>query len=207
MAADAGRAPRRGGGALRSPVTWVIVLGIAVAGGAYLLWRRNQAAAAATTSTTTTAAADTAATSGIDPAAAGTLQAEIGDLQSSEAQEAAAGTPAKTGTPAKASPPRTGPDPVTAIMTGNQLTVIWPPVGGASKYQVDVSGKRGSAPVVTQTKAVFSVATVGPSGTVKVRAGNAAGWGPWSASKTFRAPGASRQPAPKAAGSSVRKAA
>ncbi len=91
--------------------------------------------------------------------------------------------------PSKSHAPQTAPSPVTTATTANQLTVTWPPVGGATKYQAEVSGPQAGVkadPTVTQSRAVFSVATSGTNGTVKVRAGNAAGWGPWSSPAQFR---------------------
>jgi hypothetical protein len=63
---------------LKSPWTWVIIGGIALVGGAYLLWRRSQSAAASTSATGTAPAA-----SPDYSGALGTLQDEIGNLQSS----------------------------------------------------------------------------------------------------------------------------
>lgn len=103
MAADqpppvTGTAPpasRRPGGALRSPLTWVIILGAALAGGAVLLWRSKSAAASSSTDTTGTTAADATDYSG----AIATLQSEIADLQSSVAQQSggSSGTSGGTG--------------------------------------------------------------------------------------------------------------
>jgi hypothetical protein len=81
--------------------------------------------------------------------------------------------------------PQTAPDPVTTGTQGDTATWDWPAVGGATKYQVDVTGTEGSAkasPVVTQTHAVIVL----PPGTYlsKVRAGNSKGWGPYGAPKT-----------------------
>jgi hypothetical protein len=98
------------------------------------------------------------------------------------------GGPPPTG-PSKNQAPRTAPSPVTTSTSQSQLTVTWPPVGGANKYEVEVSGPQAgvkASPTVSQSRAVFSVATSGDSGTVKVRAGNAAGWGPWSPAKPFK---------------------
>jgi len=95
----------------------------------------------------------------------------------------------------KSGTPQTGPDPVTASASGSDLTVSWPAVGGATQYEVLVSGPEGSVKSdvkVTQTHAVFSSATTGTNGSVKVRAGNAAGYGPWSASKTWAFPTAKK---------------
>jgi hypothetical protein len=98
MAASTGTAPAprgqrqpagqqgRGSSALRSPVTWIIVLGIALAAGAYLLYKRSSSSSAAGTSTDTS---DTpAGTQNPDwSGEIATLQTEIGDLQSTMAQE------------------------------------------------------------------------------------------------------------------------
>lgn len=76
-------APKRGGLHLPGgPVLWIGGLAVLAVGG-YLLWRRRQAnSAAATTAADPTSATDTSTT---DPSALGTLQTEIGDLQSSDA--------------------------------------------------------------------------------------------------------------------------
>jgi hypothetical protein len=69
-----GTPPPKGKLTARNPVTWVIILGVAVAGGAYLLYRRSRSSGSASSSTGTA----------VDPSAAlGTLQSEIGNLQSS----------------------------------------------------------------------------------------------------------------------------
>jgi hypothetical protein len=72
-----GTPPPKGGKlTLKNPVTWVIILGVAVVGGAYLLYRRGKSSG--------TAASSTGTGSAVDPSAAlGTLQSEIGNLQSS----------------------------------------------------------------------------------------------------------------------------
>lgn len=71
----AGSRPPAGKGlSLRSPWTWVIIGGIALAGGAFILYRNRKAAASSTGS---------ASTSPVDYSGAlGTLQDEIGNLQS-----------------------------------------------------------------------------------------------------------------------------
>jgi len=62
---------------LKSPWTWVIIGGIALVGGAYILWRRSKSAS----SSSTTGSASTASPD--YSGALGTLQDEIGNLQSS----------------------------------------------------------------------------------------------------------------------------
>lgn len=71
---------------MRSPWTWVIVLGIAVVGGGYLLWRRSQTPATTTPTTGTPAGTPSPDWSG----EIATLQTEIMDLQSSTTQAQAA---------------------------------------------------------------------------------------------------------------------
>lgn len=72
------------GGALRSPLTWIIILGVAVVGGGYLLYRQYSNSQAATAAAATTPPTpDTTDYSG----EIATLQTEIADLQSSFAQD------------------------------------------------------------------------------------------------------------------------
>lgn len=82
--------------------------------------------------------------------------------------------------------PLTSPDPVNISYTNKNLEVSFPPVGGATKYQYQFSN--GHKATTTVTQGVFSDATVGHSGTVRMQAGNDAGWGPLGAAKTFTFP-------------------
>lgn len=82
--------------------------------------------------------------------------------------------------------PETAPDPLTFSTSSNALDVSFPAVGGADKYQFDFSNHHTAVVKVTSGK--FSVKTVGKKGTFKVRAGNAHGWGPYGASKSFEFP-------------------
>jgi hypothetical protein len=93
--------------------------------------------------------------------------------------------------------PQTGPDPVTATASSPHLTVAWPSVGGAKMYEIDVTGPSGASKVdvtVTGDSGTFSIATVGNSGYVKVRAGTVTTWdgkswevwGPYSVSKSWK---------------------
>jgi PASTA domain len=71
---------------MRSPWVWIGLLGVALVGGAYLIYRRNQAStAAAATTTPTTDQTDL-------QGEIATLQSEIADLQSSAAQGTGTGT-------------------------------------------------------------------------------------------------------------------
>jgi hypothetical protein len=96
-------------------------------------------------------------------------------------------SPPLQGTPVKLQAPATAPDPVTVTNSGDNVTFTWPAVGGATKYQVDVTGTEGSqiaSPTVTQTKAVIAV--IGhQTFSYKLRAGNSAGWGPYGASHSY----------------------
>jgi hypothetical protein len=77
--------PKKGLALPGSPAVWIGVLVVALAGGAYLLWRRSQSSSAAADTSGTTAT-DAADTTDEDAGEFGTLQSEIGDLQSSDAQ-------------------------------------------------------------------------------------------------------------------------
>jgi hypothetical protein len=87
---------------------------------------------------------------------------------------------------AAAKPPATSPDPVTFSTTANDLNISFPAVGGATEYGYDFSN--GHTATTKVTSGTFSIATVGKSGTFKLRAGNAAGWGPYGASKSYSFP-------------------
>lgn len=147
-------------------MTWVIVLGVIVAGGAYMLYRRSKANAAAAQSAATPADASGTDTSG----QVSTLQTEIMDLQSSEAQEdttTGGGTiprcpggahwdpvqgkcvfgtgegpvPSGTGGGTKAGTPqrvRAG------TVTASSAQILWDRAPGATGYDVRIAG-RGTA--------------------------------------------------------------
>jgi peptidoglycan hydrolase-like protein with peptidoglycan-binding domain len=83
--------------------------------------------------------------------------------------------------------PLTAPAPVEVTSKGSEVTFSWPRVGGATEYQVDVTGS-GGEPIgdwtVTATTAVVGIH--GQQGfSWKARAGNAHGWGPWGAIQTY----------------------
>ncbi len=84
--------------------------------------------------------------------------------------------------------PLTAPSPVKVTSKGSEVTFGWPPVGGASKYQVDVTGTDGKKVIgdwtVTATKAVIGIHGY-PAFLWKMRAGNAHGWGPWGAAHSY----------------------
>lgn len=74
-------APRRKGTGLPgNPAIWIGVLVVALGAGAWLLYKRSQSASTGTADTT---AGTTAGTGTDDSGQLGTLQSEIGDLQSS----------------------------------------------------------------------------------------------------------------------------
>ena len=143
--------------AMRSPITWVIVLGIALAGGAYLLYRRSQSSAAAAAGTTTgTTGTGTEDYSG----QIATLQTEIMDLQSSDAQEdkdtdttAKPPTVAKPGAPANLR--KTGDN-------GTSAQVSWDLPGGVKGTTWSVTNHEGTAagPVVDKFTTNNSVANL-----------------------------------------------
>lgn len=173
---------------MRSPVTWIIVLGLALAGGAYLLYRRSTAAAAAgTTSATTDTPAGTT-----NPDWSGeiaTLQTEIMDLQSSESQEDN-DDDKTTGTGAK----RPG-APRNLRLTGDHGTsvqVSWDMPGGVKGIAWSVTGHEGTIGgrvtdkfTTNNTVANLAGAKLNPRGlkpgsryVVTVQGRNSAGMGP-----------------------------
>jgi peptidoglycan hydrolase-like protein with peptidoglycan-binding domain len=84
--------------------------------------------------------------------------------------------------------PLTAPSPVDVTSKGSEVTFSWPRVGGASEYQVDVTGTDGHTAIgdwtVTATRAVIGISGH-PAFLWKMRAGNAHGWGPWGAVQTY----------------------
>lgn len=144
MATAATQAPGRRGNkfpSLRSPITWVVVLGIGLAAGAFILYRRNKNAAAATTATP---APDTTDLQG----QIATLQTEVADLQSSAAQDEAGetgtggglhGTPIP-GHPAPRGPKLTAPGGLSITPHAGFADFGWSKVDGASAYELQVAG-------------------------------------------------------------------
>lgn len=126
---------------MRSPVTWAVILGIALAGGAYILYRRRNTAAAANAST----AAPSTDTTDLAGQIA-TLQTEIADLQSTTTQDE--GT--ETGTGTSTGGGGTGTGKLTAP-TGFSITPHagfadfgWSTVPGAKAYELQVAGAGGA---------------------------------------------------------------
>lgn len=175
---------------MQSPVTWVVILGIAVLGGGYLLYRsRKNAAAANSTGTTTTGTTDTTDYSG----QLATLQAEVADLQSSFSQDESAettSTSSSTGTSATALKAPTGFSVTPKILAAD---FGWGKVDGAKAYQLQVTGAGGKG---TGTSHYDHAGTDNHAENVKLAKGNykarvRAGTsttsltGPWTAYKSF----------------------
>jgi peptidoglycan hydrolase-like protein with peptidoglycan-binding domain len=94
------------------------------------------------------------------------------------------GKPAPRPTPGT---PRTAPAPVSVTNKGSAVTFSWPEVGGAARYQVDVTGTGGEAVgdwTVAATTAVIGIHGH-PAFRWTTRAGNAHGWGPWGATHVY----------------------
>lgn len=126
---------------LRSPVTWVIILGVALAGGAFLLYRQRQSQTAANANTNAAAAPTTEDFSG----QIATLQAEVSDLQSSFAQGEkgeTGGTSSGGGTTTKLKAPAgLSVTPKAASKGGTDFG--WSAVTGAKAYELEVTGAGG----------------------------------------------------------------
>jgi hypothetical protein len=196
-------APAKGKGKKLTPTTIAVVLAVALAGGAYLLWRQRKNAAAAASSTTGTAPADTGNTEDV-AGQIGTLQSEIGNLQSSAAQDEAGEAAATTtggGTPTTTTGGCTPPPPaVLAAPAGLSVTprghgadAGWGPVPGAKVYELAISGAGGTGTGISHYDRVIpathaQVAGLAPGRyTARVRAGKSAAdvHGHWTAARPF----------------------
>ena len=184
-------------------MTWVIILGVALAGGAYLLYRRNQAATAASSS----AGAGTAAASDqVDYSGQiATLQTEIADLQSSVAQMSGSGggttgsgTPANGANPPHVpSPPKTGgttpPPPPPKVnrpgmptgvkgsaSSSTSIRLSWSAVSGATSYRAHATYQGKDTPTATTsgTSTTLTGLTPDHTYTCHVIAANSAGESP-----------------------------
>jgi peptidoglycan hydrolase-like protein with peptidoglycan-binding domain len=83
--------------------------------------------------------------------------------------------------------PGTAPFPVDVTNKGGEVTFSWPKVGGATKYQVDVTGSDNEA--IGDWTVTATTAVIGIHGHTtflwRTRAGNGHGWGPWGATHTY----------------------
>lgn len=144
MATAATQAPGRRGNkfpSLRSPVTWVVVLGIGLAAGAYILYRRNKANAAAATTTTTAATPNNEDVAG----QIATLQGEIADLQSTGAQDEGAETGTGSGGGSGGGGgggggKLTAPAGLSITPHAGYADFGWSKVDGAKAYELQVAG-------------------------------------------------------------------
>jgi hypothetical protein len=188
MAADdgapPGTPPAKGGISLRSPLTWVIILGVAVGGGGYILWKRSRTAAAAQAPPATGASTDQADFAG----QIGTLQTEIMNLQDQLSADHDT-----TGTPAGPAKPATAPIGLSATPhrgTGGQLGFAdfgWGKVTGATTYNIDVQGAGGAGTGTTNVARSTGadnhaehVELAQGKYKWRVNAASSAGAGPWS---------------------------
>jgi len=187
-------APAKGKGKKLTPTTIAIVLAVALAGGAYLLWRQRKNAAAAASSTTGTAPADTGNTEDV-AGQIGTLQSEIGNLQSSAAQDEAGEAAATTtggGTPAIPAV-LAAPAGLSVTPRGHGADAGWGPVPGAKVYELAISGAGGTGTGISHYDRVIpathaQVAGLAPGRyTARVRAGKSAAdvHGHWTAARPF----------------------
>ena len=102
---------------------------------------------------------------------------------------AALQTTSSTGALNPSPTPPTVPTAVQTTAALSKLTVTWSAVSGATRYNVRIFKPDGTTlrvSTVPVTHAVYSIDTVGHSGTTNVQACNAAGCSNWSAPKEFR---------------------
>lgn len=202
MATTASQPRGRQRNALRNPVTWVIVLGIALAGGAYLLYRRRNTAAAANSST--------AATPNNEDLAGqiATLQTELADLQSTGAQDEAA----ESGAPAGGGGGGGGGGGKLTAPSGFSITPHngfadfgWSTVPGAKAYELQVAGAGGRGTGTSHYDHAGAgnhaehVSLANGSYKARVRAGTSVTSlsGPWTPYKGFQVTGAHGIPRPR----------
>lgn len=89
--------------------------------------------------------------------------------------------------PLAAGTPRTAPFPVKVANKSHMVTWAYPAVGGATRYQLDVTGTQNSRIGLWSTAGTKITVGIYAHNTVlwKMRAGNAAGWGPWGATHSY----------------------
>lgn len=124
---------------VRSPMTWVLILGVALAGGAFLLWRRRQSTNAANASTA--APPDTEDFRG----QIAMLQTEIADLQSTFAQGEGAekGTGTGGGGGSGGGEKLRAPAGLSITPHAGFADFGWDTVPGAHAYELQVAGAGG----------------------------------------------------------------
>jgi len=179
---------------LRSPTAIIIILTVSLAAGAYLLYRQRKNAAAAASPATGGGTADTGNTEDV-AGQIGTLQSEIGNLQSSAAQDEAgeaATTTTGGGTPATPAV-LAAPAGLSVTPRGHGADAGWGPVPGAKVYELAISGAGGTGTGISHYDRVIpathaQVAGLAPGRyTARVRAGKSAAdvHGHWTAARPF----------------------
>lgn len=190
--------PAKRKGAKITPMTMVIVLGVALAGGAFFLWRQRSSSAAANN-----AAAAATPTGSLEDFAGqiATLQTEIADLQSSAAQDESGETTGTT-TPPPGGTTTTGlkaPAGFSITPTAAGADFGWSTVTGASAYQLQVTGAGGKGTgtshydhAANATHARVALAKGAYKARVRAGVSTASLTGPWTPYKSFTVTGRSR---------------
>lgn len=189
---------------LNSPMTWVIVLGVGLVAGAFLLWRQKGTAAAASTATPQPNNEDVAGQ-------IATLQGEIGDLQSTGAQDEAAES--GTGTTTTPVPPAGLAAPGGLSITPNAAGANfgWGKVAGARAYELQVTGAGGHGTGTSHydhagaDNHAEGVHLAKGKYRARVRAGTSTATlsGPWTAYKPFTVTGKAAAKPPSRPGSKL----
>lgn len=200
--------PARGKKKQNPLVLGIVVLGVALAAGAYLLWRQRGASSA-------NAATAAAATPNNEDLAGqiATLQSEIANLQSTGAQDEAGET--GTGTSGSGTPGTlAAPAGLSITPKASGADFGWSKVPGASAYELVVQGAGGTGTGTshydhagTATHATVSLAKGAYK--ARVRAGTSpasltGAWTPWKpfsvGTKVIKATGKPPQPTPQPGG-------
>lgn len=162
-------------GALKNPVTWLIVLGVALVGGAFLLWQQNQSSSSSGSGTGSGTGTGTD-----DSGALGTLQGEIGNLQSSLTQAGQVTVPDVTGATVT---------DATATLTGAGL--VADPQGAHGRWIVSSTSPAAGASVASGSTVTLTAARKSDSGGGGNGSGSSTGSGDGSGTTTSSGSGGS----------------
>jgi hypothetical protein len=178
---------RKRKGILSSPITVIVVLGVALGAGAWILLRRRAAASAAT-------AAPSAAQAQDDSGQISTLQAEVADLQGRLAQSG--GDEDDKGGTTAASKPGMPTHVAGSATSATTIRLTWSKVAGATMYKAYATyqGKQVGMQQVTGLSATLPGLTPNHTYTCHVAACNAAGCSSATNGPVVKTPGAIKAP-------------
>jgi hypothetical protein len=161
---------------LSSAVVVIVILGVALGAGAWMLYRRRSSASSGAAAPPASAATD-------QTGQISTLQAEVADLQGRLAQSGGDEGPGDTDTDTDGGSTAKKPGMPTHVSgsatSATSIRLTWSKVTGATEYKASATagGKTaGTTQTVKGTSATIPGLKPGTSYTCHVSAGNAAGW-------------------------------